>query len=382
MITNTRAITGLSFGSMFFLGVCLTMVGATARAGGLSAYEVGILFSVQNLMNVISILFFAAWSDSYPKRIILAVGGALTGFAIFFYFARPEFAFNLVVLALVGFGIGSFDAGTDPLLLDIHKSRQEFFLATNHFFVTMGQLSLTLFMVFLAVTWRSAVVFSSALLLLISLGFWFSRPPAPTHNPPSPKERFVLLTENSTLVVLFFLMVITMGMQLGATGVLTSFLGDQRGFSEQHSSIALVLYIVGVAVGRLTLGALVRVGTLTRTAMALYGASIVVTIGLFTIPVTAVIWPMVFALGFSLSALLPIIVTIAGLSYPRAPGAAIGVVKAAIPLGGVLIPFLFSLIARHAPGTNPGVIFPVIAIMGFVLTAARRKTLEPVVESA
>lgn len=362
---------------MFFLGVSLTLVGATARASGLSPYQTGILFSVQNLMNTISILLFASLSDSLPKRIILSAGGALTGIAIFFYFARPDFVFNLVVLALVGFGIGSFDAGTDPLLLDIHKTRREFFLAANHFFVTLGQLALTVAMIFLALRWRSTVLVSGVLLLVFAGGFAFSRPPAPTTVPASFAERFRLLTRESTLAVLFLLMVLTMGMQLGATGVLTSFLGAERGFSPEDAGVALMLYIVGVAIGRLTLGSLVRVGTLTKTAIWLFGASVVVSMGLFTIDSRTVIWPMVFAMGFSLSALLPIIVTIAGLSYPTAPGTAMGVVKSAIPLGGVVVPFLFSLITRYAPETNPGLIFPVIAVIGLLLTAARRHALEP-----
>ncbi len=362
---------------MFFLGVSLTLVGATARASGLSPYQVGVLFSVQNVMNTVSILLFASLADSFPKRIILAAGGALTGIAIFFYFARPDFVFNLIVMALVGFGIGSFDAGTDPLLLDIHKTRPEFFLAANHFFVTLGQLALTVAMVFLALRWRSTVLVSGVLLLLFAFGFAFSRPPAPTNAPVSFKERLHMLTRESTLAVLFLLMVLTMGMQLGATGVLTSFLGAERGFSSDEASLALVLYILGVAIGRLSLGSLVRVGTLTKTATALFAASVVVSIGLFTVDNRGVIWPMIFAMGFSLSALLPIIVTIAGLSYPEAPGTAMGVVKSAIPVGGVVVPFLFALITRYAPEANPGLIFPVIAVIGLLVTTARRNTLEP-----
>lgn len=53
MSSSSRAATALSFTSMFFLGVGITVLGAAARNIGLDAHEIGMLRTVQSAIIVL-----------------------------------------------------------------------------------------------------------------------------------------------------------------------------------------------------------------------------------------------------------------------------------------------------------------------------------------
>ena len=75
----------------------------------------------------------------------------------------------------------------------------------------------------------------------------------------------------------------------------------------------------------------------------------------------------IFVAGLALSALLPLMITLAGVVYPQMAGTVIGSVKVAIPIGGILMPFLMSVLASQASLQVALLIFPLAMTLAFIL---------------
>ena len=71
--------------------------------------------------------------------------------------------------------------------------------------------------------------------------------------------------------------------------------------------------------------------------------------------------------GTTLSALLPLILTFAGALFKEMAGTVLGTIKVAIPLGGIITPFLMALIAVNVSTQASLIIFPLSLLIGLLL---------------
>ena len=74
-----------------------------------------------------------------------------------------------------------------------------------------------------------------------------------------------------------------------------------------------------------------------------------------------------FLAGMTLSALFPLILTFAGALYKEMAGTVSGTIKVAIPVGGIIIPFVMALIAGNISTQASLIIFPLSLLAGFLL---------------
>jgi hypothetical protein len=73
--------------------------------------------------------------------------------------------------------------------------------------------------------------------------------------------------------------------------------------------------------------------------------------------------------------------SLAGLVYPGIAGMVLGTIKVAIPIGGILLPFLLGLIAKYSSFESSLILFPLASLVALVLTYLQFKSLakiEPV----
>ena len=166
---------------------------------------------------------------------------------------------------------------------------------------------------------------------------------------------------------LFIITIAAVGNELGIIGVLTTFLMTARGFSQVTSKIALGVFLAAIATGRVLVGFLVSDHHLRRLNAALFAATGCSTVALWLVPWTPAIYVLVFTTGLGISALLPTIIARTGMLFPDAPATALGLVKIAIPLGGVLIPLAFSGVVQLTSLLPAMFIFPALALVGLIL---------------
>jgi MFS family permease len=367
---------------MFFMGVASAIIGAASGNIGLSPFHTGLLIAAQNSGFALAVLAAGTLADTRDKARLLGVGSlVLAGSFFLFYFWRP-YAVNLAVMFFVGVGIGTYEGVADAMLLGLHPRRQGLFVSVNHFFVTCGCLAITLYLVFLPLAdWRRSLVQSAAAVLLLAVLFLLAQAPAPVRQAAKLGERLRFLKTQSLLAVFLAAAGLGIGMEAGLVGLLTGFLRQLRHYDPVSAKLGLVLFLAGIAAGRALLGLIARRGSLLALIIALFAAAAVISATLFAIAMPpALNGILLFLLGLSVSSLLPLLITLTGLLYKDMAGTALGIVKLGIPVGGILIPLILSLVARYASFQASLLVFPLVALVSGGMLAASRKMIGARVE--
>jgi FHS family glucose/mannose:H+ symporter-like MFS transporter len=352
---------------MFFLGVGTTIVGAAARNIGLSPFQIGLMLAVQNLGFIVSVVLSGALADTHPKPRILLFGSLVLAAAFFAFYLTPQFWLNLIVMLFIGVGIGVYEGVTDAMLLDIHSSKENLHISVNHFFVTLGSIMITVYLIFLQMNWRASVVQAGLVVLGLALFFALTRLQVRLKQGEDFLQRLKLLVREKIVVVLFISTALAVGVELGTGGILTTYLMDLRGFTQTTSKIGLITFLVGVASGRLILGFIAQKEQLAQYLLVLFGGSILIYSALYLFDLGWFTYVAIYLAGISMSALLPMMLTMAGLLYKEVAGTVLGTIKVAIPVGGILLPFFMSLVAKYVSFQASLMVFPLAFVIAFLL---------------
>lgn len=361
---------------MFFLGVGTTIVGAASRNIGLSPFQIGLLLAVQNVGFMFSVLAVGALSDRFDKAKILFFGSLVLSVSFALFYRWQPFAANCLIMFFLGIGIGSYEGATDAMLLDLHRRRQSLHISINHLFVTLGALTITLYLIFLQMNWGRSTTQSAAVVLFIAVLYGFSRTGISRAAAGPLAERLGTLRRQPVIAVLFLSAMCAIGLELGSAGILTTFLMDFRGFGQVSSKVGLIVFISGVAVGRLVLGFASRSGRTLAIMLWLYGAASVFLSVLYFVPVPdAGVYALLFLSGTAVSSLLPLTIALGGALFSGSAGTALGFIKLAIPVGGILVPLLLSLVSRFVSFRASLALFPAVGLAGFAALAAGRRRM-------
>jgi fucose permease len=367
VINNIKALTLSSYLAMFFLGVGASIIGAAAQNIGLSPTQIGLLIAVQNVGFMLSVFAAGTLADSYEKPKILLIGSLMLAVSFFTFFLSELFWINLLLMLLFGAGMGVYEGVTDAMLLQLHPQRASLHINVNHFFVTFGSIMIAAYLLALQMNWRQSVIQAGAVVLLLALFFGLARLKNRGGRTESYRERLNLIGRDRRIVALVIVTILAVGVEIGSINILTTFLGQLRGFSETASKIGLIVLLVGIAAGRLLVGLLTHKKRLAISLLSLLGLSGFFFGGLFFLPLDNWLYPAIFLAGLSLSAVLPLIITLAGLLYPSMAGTALGVIKTALPIGGILLPFLMSLVAEYGSFQLSLLLFPLACLLAFVV---------------
>lgn len=367
MIKNIKALTASSFISMFFLGVSASLIGAAARSIGLSPFEIGLLLAVQNVGFAIAVAVAGTLSDTYEKPKILLVGSLCLGISFLLFYAIELFWLNLILIFLIGAGTATYEGVTDTMLFDLYTRRQSFYINVNHFFVTFGSLIIALYLTFIQVNWRNSIIQSGVVVLLLAVFFALAK--LKNKNPQTEGflQRFKTLTGERVVIVLFVLVALVVGAELGSIGIISTFLTELRGFSQVEANAGLVMLLVGIATGRLFVGFFAKENQIVLYIIALLGLSLLFFTVLFFIDLNSLTYVIIFLTGVALSALTPLLITLAGLLYNDIAGTVLGAIKVAMPIGGILISFLISIISLQVSFQASLLIFPAIFVAAFFI---------------
>jgi fucose permease len=315
-----------------------------------------------------------AMADTRPKPKLLMVGSLVLAVSFLTFYLSPLFWLNLIIMFLIGVGIGTYEGSADAMLFDLHEDKAPFYININHLFVTIGAAFIAIYLMFLQMNWRQSVVQSGVVVLGLAIFFAFVALPPSKVKQPSYSERMRLLAGSPLVALLFVATILAVGTELGTVGILSTFLADVRGFSETAAKMGLVVFLAGMAIGRLVIGTLSAVERVPRTITLLFGLAAILLAVLYFVPMGSATFVVVFLAGFAMSALLPLMLSYAGSRFREMSGTVMGTVKVAIPIGGALLPFLMSLISKVFTFQAALLIYPLAMSLGFllVLSANRR----------
>jgi len=376
MIRSVKALTASSYLCMLFLGLSSTIVGAAAKNIGLSPEQIGLMVALQNVGFVLSVSLTGAIADTYEKPRLLLWGSVVLVAGLLIFYLGGVFGIYLVAMILTGIGTGVYEGVADAMILDLHQARESLHITINHMFVSIGSVAITVSMIFLPGQdmWRTAVILSAIVASLLAGFFVFARLEVHSNRGESFRTRLRMLSTNKVVALLFVCVILAVGVELGTVGVLTSFLMDLRGFSDVASKLGLFVFLAGMISGRFLVGLLSQNEYVPRYIMGLFGGACLVFSLLFLVDLgTQATYALIYLAGISLSATLPLIITLAGLKFKHMAGTVMGAVKVAIPLGGIVIPALMSAVTGAASFQVSLLLFPLSFLIGFGLLYSQRR---------
>jgi len=381
MIKNTSIITSSSYISMLLLGVAATLIGAAARNIGLSPYEISLMIMIQNLGFMVSVIISGALADTYSKPKILMIGSLILSISFLTFYSTAAFNLNLVIMFMIGAGIGTYEGVTDAMLIDIHPQKESLHININHFFVTFGSILITVYLIFLQMNWRNAVVQSGIIVFGLAILFALIKLSTRVKTTEPYIERMRILTRDKVVVVFFIATALVVGIEAGTIGILTTYLMDMRAFTQVTSKVGLVIFLLGMALGRVIIGIFAPQDKINQILLALFGASVIIYSTLFFFDLKFLTYGVIFLAGLSISALLPLMLAKAGMIYSEMAGTVLGSIKVAIPIGGILIPFAMSNLVKYWSFNLSLIIFPLSLLTAFVLIYLTTSTESKVSES-
>jgi len=367
MRKNVLALTGASYLSMLFLGIGSSIIGAAARNIDLTPFQIGLFLTIQNIGFMIAVWFSGALADTYEKPRILVAGSLILAFSFLGFYQTEIFWINLIIMMLIGVGVGTYEGVSDAMLLDLHSKRQNLHININHFFVTLGSIVITLYLIYLQMNWRVSLIQSAAVVLVLALVFGLSRLKNKRSQTEAYLQRLRILSRERTVVALFIATALVVGVELGTTGLLTTYLMDLREFTQTTSKIGLITFLAGIATGRVLVGFFSREDQLVQYVLGLFGFATVAFFVLYYLNLGQWSYITIFIAGLSMSALVPLIITLTGQLFPHMAGTVIGSIKVAMPLGGILLPFLMSLLDKLASFQIALLLFPLALALAFCL---------------
>ncbi|MGB3713693.1 MAG: MFS transporter [Candidatus Promineifilaceae bacterium] len=380
MKNNIKALTVASYLSMLFLGVATTLIGAVARNIDLTPFQIGLFLTIQNVGFMIAVWISGALADSVEKPRILLAGSLILALSFFTFYLTESLWLNLFIMMMIGVGVGTYEGVTDAMLLDMHEVRQSLHININHFFVTFGAILITVYLIYLKMNWRISLVQSAVIVLILAAFYAISR----LAKKQAPKEDYIqrirILSRDRMVGSLFLAAVLVVGVEIGSIGILTTYLMDLRDFSQTTSKIGLVVFLVGIAVGRIVIGYLSQDKKVTSYILGMFGLAAITYTALYFLGLGEWTYVSVFLAGFSISAIFPLIITLAGQTYPEMAGTVIGSIKVAIPIGGILLPFLMSLMASQTSLQVALAIFPLALLVAFTVLFLEFRNLSSQVE--
>jgi len=367
MKNNIKALTAASYLSMLFLGVATSLIGAIAGNLDLTPFQIGLFLTIQNVGFMIAVWVSGALSDSLEKPRILFVGSLILALSFLTFYLTESLLLNLFIMMMIGVGMGSYEGVTDAMLLDMHQVRQSLHININHFFVTFGAILITVYLIFLEMNWRNSLIQSAVIVLILAAVYAVVRLAKKEKPSEDYMQRIRIISRDRLVGALFLTSVLVVGVELGSIGILTTYLMDLRDFNLTTSKIGLVVFLVGIAVGRIVIGFVAQDRKIANFILGLLGLSTITYTLLFYVGLGQLTYLSTFMAGFSLSAIVPLIISFAGQVYPEMAGTVIGSIKVAFPVGGILLPFLMSLLASQTTLQVALVIFPVALFIAFLI---------------
>jgi predicted MFS family arabinose efflux permease len=373
MIRNIKALTLSCYVSMFFLGFTSTVVGAAARNIGLTPYEIGLMLAVQNVGFIIAVTVAGALADMREKPRILFVGSLVLVAGLVVFYETDTFTMYLLAMLFIGAGAGVYEGVSDAMLMDMHRGRESFHISINHMGATTGSVAITVYLIFLQMNWRNSIIQVAGTVLLLAAFYGLSRLERRSGaDESSYRERLSVLTRERVILILFACTVLAVGVETGFIGILTTFLMELRGFTQVTSKIGLLVFLGGMVTGRLLVGVLADRRHIPTIILTLMGISVVTFSALLTVEMGEFTYLPIYIAGCSLSALLPMILSAAGLLYRDISGTVLGLIKIAIPLGSILLPLIMGIIANNSSFAVSLFIYPAAFIIAFLLMLAAR----------
>jgi fucose permease len=361
----------LGSAAFFLFGVVLVVLGVCqpgiSASLGLDHSGFGLLGSAMSLGIGVGVLAAGPLVDRYPRRPIfflstLVAGGALVSI-------EPGMSANRAMLhiAAMGAGCGVFDTLLNAVTVERFAENAVRPMAFLHALVPVGGIATPWIVHQFGGSSEWVAVFRAIGFALLALSLWVAcvRLPAPRRGTSSDTTAAGSDFLRPAFIALCVVGIAYVGVEAAFTLFATPYAMGSLGLPEAHGARSISAFWFGILLGRVALmipnrpidARVVVAGGAAAAALVAAGVGL---------QFSAIEWLM-GALGLALSAVFPVMITLAGQLVPSSPGKAVGLVAGLGSFGGFGLPWLTGAIADSA---NIAVGFASLAIWCALIAVA------------
>ena len=324
------------------------------RTFGWSYTHAGLVVAAGSAAFVLSTTAAGIVLPRLGARVTVTAGLVLEALGLLLFGAWPGVALTATVYALLGVGFGAMEVAGNELAISMERGGRGQLMNLVHAAFAVGGITVTWatsWFLERGGDWRLVYRLLAGATLLVAV-FLLTRPAlaaagrgrgtgaaaqARRHGVP---DRSVTL-----LLVILAAMGVYVGIELGVAAWMSEFVVAAIGGSVAQGARIVSLYWIGLCLGRVGTGILHRGTHHARLILALAAVAVVGLI--VTVPAVGLGWAAAGAVitGIGLSALYPLLISLAGSEYPTRRSRAMGLTAASGGLGSMLVPLAITVVA-------------------------------------
>jgi MFS transporter, FHS family, glucose/mannose:H+ symporter len=366
-------ITSGAFISMSFLGMTRTFLGtalpAIRSSLDLTILQAGTLTALLQFGFSIAVFVGGPFADIFKKSSMLMLGCLLMGINLLLFGLSNWFWINIAAMGLIGIGGGLIESSSNPLLIQLFPGRESTVMNLHHFFFAVGSLSGPVIMglaLTKSIPWQWAYMGFGFFVLAVCFFLLFQRISSPQRGSRFDVELIGKLMREKSFLTLFFVSFFNSGVQNGIGYWVVTFLKESRGFPIGLASSTLFLFFACLALGRLFSSYLTTKFQEVSYLLFLFS---LLFVGLLIAALAPGQWAIPFfgVCGLAHSGVFPCVLATTGKLYSKNTGTALGLMATGAGLGGMVVPWLMSLVSQMTT-LQTGFLFAEVFVMsGFIL---------------
>ena len=380
VLTGRRALFVVACLGMLTFGIVLTTLGSllpslVARFG-IGKGDAGALFTLMSFGILVGSLLFGPVVDrrGYKSLLLLAVAliaAGLEGIAF-----APSVGWLRAAVALIGFGGGIVNGGTNALVADVSAGERSAGLSLLGVFFGIGAVGVPFALSLLLDRFSyGALIAGVGALVLVPLAATALAPfPAPKQAQGFPLADAGRLLRDPALLLFGMILFFESGMEITVGGWTATYFQEELGIGGQRALAFLSLYWFGLMLARLTLGTLLGRVAPARVLLACLGVGFVGAVLLLATRNVAAAATGVFLLGCGCAASFPVVLGFVGDRYAQLSGTAFSVVIVMALTGGMLLPYATGALgAAHGLRASFLIVPAAFVLMAALLALATRR---------
>ncbi len=380
---STIAGVVLAAASFAAIGGCLTVPGTLlpvlVDAFQIRLVDAGSMFALQATAYLLSVVSAGRIVPRFGTRVALSLG--MLGFALGFagFGLVSNWRGGAAMMFLSGLGFGVVEVALNTLLIAMAGARRANLLNLAHLFFGVGAFVgpvLAARAVAAGISWRAVFAAAGVLAATVALG-WAVQPitrSARTDERPTAASAATL--HSRLTVTMAVLLGVYVGAEMGIGGWLSKYMVEVRRVDLSYAGVAVSLYWMGLAAGRLVLSVTSHRVAEQRLMLYLTGAAAVALAFALLTPVPALAVAAFAVTGLGFSGIFPGVIALAGKSRPHDVAGVTSVVVTGAALGGIVIPWTMSAVAEGF-GLVAGMTFYLLMCALMIVLAVAINALQP-----
>lgn len=347
-------LSGAAYAGMFGFGIVMALLGAILPVISLRLHfdlaQAGNLFLVMNGAMLATTLALGPALDRFGMKPAMVVAPLFVAASLGLIAGAGTFNGLIAAVVLLGIGGGALNQATNTLIADLHVDASRKSAALNLLGVFFGFGAL--FIPFtigslLEALGLNSILYAAVLLAVVPAAVSVAPAfPAPQQREGVPVAQVLRYARQPLVMVFAFLLFFESGNEFLLGGYITTFLTRNLGATVSTASYLLAGYWGALMLGRIVLSRIllrVRGETLILASALGVAASVALLIFSTSLPIAAAATVL---LGFSIAAVFPTVLGLAGSRYAGHSGTVFGILIGVALVGGMSLPWLAGRVSQ------------------------------------